>query len=167
MLECLAVEKLHGDKRLAFVLANFVNGANVGMVERRSGLRFTLETFHCLAIVCNGFRQELQRDEAAKPGVFGLVDHAHSTAAELFDDAVVRNRGADEGICAFHLPLILGGGRRQVNEGRPPIRDGRAAGIMLRLKPSLQAVRSLLFATPAAWFAQFGTSAQNSATGLR
>ena len=44
--------------------------------------------------------------------VLGLVDNAHSSAAQLLDDAVVRDSLAD------HLAEILGLGVGQVNEGR-------------------------------------------------
>ena len=43
-------------------------------------------------------REELQRNEAAKPGVAGLVDHAHATATDAGDDDVGTNRLADQGI---------------------------------------------------------------------
>jgi hypothetical protein len=41
--ERLSIEKLHGDKRLAVVFADFINGANIRMVQGRSSLRFTVE----------------------------------------------------------------------------------------------------------------------------
>ena len=41
--------------------------------------------------------KKLQRDEALQPRVLGLIDHAHSAAAELLEDAVVRDRLADQG----------------------------------------------------------------------
>ena len=47
------------------------------------------------AIVGQLRRQELQRDVPAEPQVLGPVDDAHAAAAELFDDAVVRDRPAD------------------------------------------------------------------------
>ena len=39
----------------------------------------------------NIFWQELEGDEATQPRVFSFIDHAHPAAAELFDDAVVRD----------------------------------------------------------------------------
>jgi hypothetical protein len=39
--------------------------------------------------------QELQCDETVQAGVFSLVNHAHATAAEFLDDAVMRNDRAD------------------------------------------------------------------------
>ena len=55
---------------------------------------------------------ELQRDVAAEIGVLSLVHHSHASAAQLFDDAVVRDGLAD------HLWRILRGRNGQVNESR-------------------------------------------------
>ena len=35
--------------------------------------------------------QELERDLASQPGVFGPVDDTHATAVESLDDGIVRN----------------------------------------------------------------------------
>jgi hypothetical protein len=35
VLQGFAFQELHGDERLPFVLADFVNGAGVGMIQRR------------------------------------------------------------------------------------------------------------------------------------
>ncbi len=43
VLQGHAIEILHGDKRLAVLLANVVNRADVGMVQRRSRLRLALK----------------------------------------------------------------------------------------------------------------------------
>src|SRR5436309_722036 len=87
VLERLALQQLHGDKRLAFVLIDVVDGADVRMVERGSSLRLSPEAFQGLMILRQGFWQELQCDEAMELGVFGLVDHAHAAATELLKDA--------------------------------------------------------------------------------
>ena len=50
VLERLAIEKFHGDEGLAILLADVVNRANVGMVQRGCGLRFTLESRESLRI---------------------------------------------------------------------------------------------------------------------
>jgi hypothetical protein len=36
-------------------------------------------------------RKEFQRDLALELGVLGTINHAHATAAKLFEDAVVRD----------------------------------------------------------------------------
>ena len=47
--------------------------------------------FERLLIVGNIFGQEFQRNKAAKLGVLGLVDNTHPAAAELLNNAVVRD----------------------------------------------------------------------------
>jgi hypothetical protein len=42
-----------------------------------------------MRIVRNIFGQELKGNEAAEPGVLGLVNHTHTATTELFQDAVV------------------------------------------------------------------------------
>ena len=95
MLEGRALEKLHGDEGLAFVPADFVDGADVGMVQRGGGARFSAKAFERLRILRKIVGQEFQRDEAAEFGVLGLVDDAHAAAAEFFEDVVTGDRLAD------------------------------------------------------------------------
>ncbi len=63
VLEGLATEALHDDEQAPFVLPNLVNGANVGVVQRRSGARLSPETFQGLGILRSFIGQELQRDK--------------------------------------------------------------------------------------------------------
>ena len=102
MLQRHAIEKLHGDEGLPVLLADFVDGADVGMVQGGCGLGFALKTGEGLRILGNFFGQELQRDKAAQLYVLGLVDDTHAAAAEFLDDAVVRDGLAD------HCAEILG-----------------------------------------------------------
>ena len=43
MLQRQPVQKLHRDEGLAVLLVNLVDGADIRMVERRSGLRLALK----------------------------------------------------------------------------------------------------------------------------
>jgi len=45
VLEGLAVQKFHDDERMAVFFADFINGADVRVIESGGGLRFALETF--------------------------------------------------------------------------------------------------------------------------
>ena len=92
MLQRHAVQKLHGDEGLAVLLADVVNGADVGMIQGGCGLGFALETGEGLRVAGNFLGQKLEGDKTMKPGVFGFVDHAHAAAAQLLENAVVRNR---------------------------------------------------------------------------
>ena len=57
----------------------------------------------------------LDGDVAAQVLIAGAIDHAHA-AADLVDDAVVRNRLADHGNAP--VAAILAPARRQVNAER-------------------------------------------------
>ena len=41
LLQRLAPQQLRGDERLAFIFIDVVNGADVGVMERRSGVGLT------------------------------------------------------------------------------------------------------------------------------
>ena len=97
MLQRHAVQILHDDERLPVLLADFVDGADVGMVQGGGCLCFALKTGQGLRVLGNIIGQKLQRDEAAEAWVLGLVDHTHAAAAEFLDDAVVRDGLADHG----------------------------------------------------------------------
>ena len=97
VLESRTVEKLHGDEGAAVVFADVVDGADVGMIQRGSGASFALEAIERLRVASEIIGKKLESDEAAETRVFCFVNHAHATAAEFFDDAVVGNRLTDEG----------------------------------------------------------------------
>ena len=90
VLQGPAVEVFHGDECLAVLLTNVVNGADVGVVQRGSCLGFTLKPRQDLRIAGDVRREEFECDKATQASVFGFVDDAHASAAETFDDAVVR-----------------------------------------------------------------------------
>src|SRR5439155_6954883 len=90
VLQCHAVQKLHGNESLTIFLADVVNRANILMIQSRRRLRLALETGEGLRVSSDLPRQELESDEAMQPRVLGLVDDAHPAPAQLFNDAVVR-----------------------------------------------------------------------------
>ncbi len=51
VLQGLARETFHCDERASFVLPNFMDGADVGMVQRRSGASLSPEAFQGLGIL--------------------------------------------------------------------------------------------------------------------
>lgn len=89
VFESLAFEIFHDDEGMAILRADFVDGADIRMIERRSGAGFAAEAFEGLRIVGNIFGKKLDGDEAAELEVFGFVDDAHPTAAKLVDDAIM------------------------------------------------------------------------------
>ncbi len=58
MLQGHTFEKFHGDEGLAIILADIVDGADVGMVESRSGLGFALKAGEGLRIAGNVLREK-------------------------------------------------------------------------------------------------------------
>ena len=91
MFQRLAAEALHRDEQVFFVLANLVDRANVGMIEGGGGASFSAETLQRLRILQGLLGQELQSYQSSQTNVLGLVDDAHSSAAKLFNDAVMRD----------------------------------------------------------------------------
>src|SRR6266566_9074354 len=91
VLKGLPLQELHDDKVLSLVLADLMDRANIGMIQGGSCPRFTLKSLQRLMIGRELIGQELQSDVAAQTQVFGLIDHTHATAAQLFQDAVMRN----------------------------------------------------------------------------
>jgi len=104
MLESLTLEEFHGDKGAAFEFADIVNGANVGMIQRRGRARFAAKSLDGLNVLRNVVRKELEGNTAAKAGVLGFVDHAHAAATEFFKDAVMRDSAPDNRDRIRHWP---------------------------------------------------------------
>src|ERR1700693_6613367 len=91
MLQSVAIQKRHGDESLAVLFANVVNRADVGMVECRCSLGFTLKAAERLRIAGHFVGQEFQTHKTMQASVLGLVNHPPPADTELFDNAVVRN----------------------------------------------------------------------------
>ena len=66
VLQRHAVEKFHRDEALALVLADFVDGADVGMVQRGSGAGFAAKTFESLRVLRNVVGKEFEGDKATE-----------------------------------------------------------------------------------------------------
>jgi hypothetical protein len=76
---------------LPFVLADFMDGADVGMIQRRRGTRFAPEALKALSVALRFFGKGFEGHESAEGGVLGFVNHTHPAAAELLQYAVVGN----------------------------------------------------------------------------
>src|SRR5215472_4880633 len=81
------------------------------MIQYGSSLGLALKTGDRLRVMGHVFGQELERDQAAELQVLSFVHDAHTAAAQLLEDPVVRNGLAD------HWNEILGLEVGQVNEG--------------------------------------------------
>ena len=69
--------------------ADFVDGADVGVIEGGGGAGFAAKALEGLRVVGDFVGEKFQGDEAAEFGVFGFEDHAHAAAADFVEDAVV------------------------------------------------------------------------------
>ncbi len=68
-----------------------MDGADVGMIQGRGGLGFALKARERVRVVGNIGREEFQGDKTVEADVLCFVDDTHATAAEPFDNAVVRD----------------------------------------------------------------------------
>lgn len=90
----------HHDEQLPILgLAKFVDGANIGMVKRRSRARLLNETLFGLGVARQLRRQKLNGDVALQFGVFRFVDDAHAAFAELGADLVMGDNMSDHVLC--------------------------------------------------------------------
>jgi len=95
MLQSDSIKKLHDDERLTVLLPDFMDGADVGMIQRGSSPSFALEAGARLWVFRHFIGQELQGNEAVQVYIFGLTDNPPPPATKPFDDAVMRYGLAD------------------------------------------------------------------------
>ena len=76
------------------LVVNFVDSTDVRMIQCRSGLGFALKASECLWIF--GYVvQELESNKTSELHILRLADDAHTAAAQLLKDAVMRDGLAD------------------------------------------------------------------------
>jgi len=109
------VQKLPRDERLPVLVVNFVNRADVRMIECGGCLGFALETAECLRVFGYIVGQELESHEAPELQILSLVDNTHPAASQLLDDAVMGNRLPNGLRGRSHWIDMLGVGDGKVN----------------------------------------------------
>src|ERR1035438_5204273 len=95
MLQRQPVQEFHRYERFAVLIVNFVDRADVRMIQCGSRLGFALKAAECRWVFGYVVGQELKGDEATEFYVLSLVDDTHPAAAQLLDDAVVRDDPVD------------------------------------------------------------------------
>jgi hypothetical protein len=78
----LTLQKLGHEVRRAFMLAEVVNGEDVGMIQRCNRLRLLLKTPQLLGIAGESPRQDLDRDLAVEPRIPRPIHLAHAASAQ-------------------------------------------------------------------------------------
>ena len=107
--ECLAFQELHDEVLGLALTSHVVERADVRVRQLRDRLRLTLQTLARLGRRGQPRGQDLDRDLAAEPRVFGAVDLAHSARAERREDLVRAETGAVSQRHGFgRLPNSLG-----------------------------------------------------------
>ena len=96
LVQRIATQELHYQKRTAFVLGDLEDGADVGVVQGAGGAGLALEALERVAVVGERVRQEFQGDVAAQQSIFRLINHAHAPRAQLAHHAVMRNSLSDQ-----------------------------------------------------------------------
>ena len=89
--QSLAFEQLHRYEGSSINLVDFIDGADVRVVQRGRSFGFSLKTTESLPSVGEFLRQELQGGVATELEVFRLVHDTHASGAYLAEDAVMRN----------------------------------------------------------------------------
>ncbi len=66
MFQRHTIQKLHGDECFVVLVVNFVDGADIGMIQCRCRLGFALKAAEGLRVFGYVVRQELESDKAAE-----------------------------------------------------------------------------------------------------
>src|SRR2546428_13010161 len=84
------IDKLHGDEVHTVAIADFMDGGDVRMIERRRGSCFLSEAPHAVLIRGEVSRKNLERNLAVKFGVLCEINLTPATRTELGNDAIWR-----------------------------------------------------------------------------
>ena len=93
-LECLALHQFHHDEGLTFVLADFVNRTDVGMIERGGSAGLPVESRNPDRILTKRVWENLNRHLASQFLVLRPIHHSHATLSQGRKDFIVSERCA-------------------------------------------------------------------------
>ena len=96
LLEALAIKFFHDDERVAVVVVDVVDGADVRMTELRGGPRLARKTLERARVFYQVVGDEFERDVAHEACVLRLIDHPHAAAPKLREHAVMRHGLANQ-----------------------------------------------------------------------
>src|SRR5262245_42154583 len=87
------IDELHSDKMPAFVLADVVYRADVGVTERGRRPSLSTEPLDGSVILTHIVLQERQGDQTTKAGILRLVDDTHTPCANHRENLIGPRRG--------------------------------------------------------------------------
>ena len=93
-LECLSLDQFHHDEGLTFVLADFVNRTDVGMIESGGGAGLPFESRNPDRILAKRVRENLNRNLASQFLVLRPIHLSHATFSQGREDFIVSERRA-------------------------------------------------------------------------
>ena len=82
-------DELHAEVALTFVLADFIDGDDAGVVEKRDGLGLVLKPTQLGVVGQEPGLHHLEGDRPVEADLPGPVDHAHAAPPQLFLQQVV------------------------------------------------------------------------------
>jgi hypothetical protein len=77
------------------MFVDIINSADTGMVQGAGGASFPAKPFDRESVRSKSVREEFQRDFASETLILGVVNDSHASAANLFEDHVMGDGGAD------------------------------------------------------------------------
>ena len=77
------IKKLHGNEDMAILLANFVDCADIRVIQRRRRLRFTPKAAQCLRVFGHVVRQKFKRHHPIETSVLRLENHPHAARTDV------------------------------------------------------------------------------------
>jgi hypothetical protein len=128
-----SLDQLHAKERQPVLLADLVDGHDVGVFQAGGVFRLGAEALHRV-FGCQLAREDhLERHDAVKALLPRLVDHAHAAAGDLLQQVVASKRPRDyrrlavEGLSHVRVGRNGGGGRGVGFDGG----DGTVSGLVL------------------------------------
>jgi hypothetical protein len=94
----LTIQKFHRQKILPVGLHDFINGADIRMVERGGCSSLAPEPFRRLWVIHQLVGKKLQRHEAAQLKILGFINLSHASAAHFLQNPIVGHRSADNSV---------------------------------------------------------------------
>ena len=90
-LRVLPFQQFHHDEGLPFELVNFVDDADVGVIEARGGPGLALKALQGHGVADQFRGEKLQRDASTQSEIQGAIDDSHTAATQFLLDPIVRN----------------------------------------------------------------------------